>query len=141
MQRVYVQCDNSVDGSVSLHDTIGHRPYPAQPAGPRAVRMHPVSPPRGVERHRPRSGANRVAIMIERDEGEMLFHRFGHHHAANGHPTVRQHRGGTVCGTCLTGPQHHTAGYRKTPGAPTPSVLAFSHLWWIPELDQTVAKR
>lgn len=145
MQRVYVQCDNDVVVSVSLHDVTGPCAWPPERNGPRPARMHlpDVSLPGGADRRSPRPGANRLASDLERYEGVMTLFRHDVSRPDGTAHTVHNHGSRVLPGTetrrAVVG--CHRSGNMKTPGAPTPDVLEIRFVWCAPEIDQTVAKR
>ncbi len=145
MQRVYVQCDNEVASSVSLHDATGPCPLHPERNGLRPARMHlsDVSLPGGADRRPPGLGPNRTASDLERYEGVMTLFRHDVSRPDSTAHTVRNHGGRVLRGaeTCRAVVGCHTSGDMKTPGAPTPDVLEIRFVWCAPEIDQTVAKR
>lgn len=148
LNRVYVQCDNSVVESVCLYDetlppsTAGHA------SGPRSVTSIMPAPATGsshdlTERRR-RASASNGATAIERNEGVMQETRSGRTVCSDlGHRTVRQHVRAldpAIAGVGTT--KHHCRSEAmKKSSAPTPDFLEIRLSWCTPDVDQDVAKR
>jgi hypothetical protein len=142
MQRVYVQCDNGVAGSVSLVDPT--RPLSAKnDHGPRSVGMLHIatSLPTGAGGRSHRISGVTSEKRNERvmsAPGSNRLSRHDQHRRAVRQHARRMHRDPASNGFS---PQRQLPEEMKTPGAPTPDVLEFRWDRCLPDIDQTVAKR
>ena len=142
MQRVYVQCDNTTVGVVSLDDTTGPT-LATDHRGPRSVGVprHAPSPPTGADgrSHRTDGATSRKRNeRVIKASGSSQLHRHDQHRR-----DVRQHARWPHRAPGPSGitPHRQTPEDMKTPGAPTPDVLEFRWDRCLPDSDQTVAKR